>query len=291
MNFRTDMAVERRDIYRKAKNKEEIPGITVKEEFYDECNVTHVKVENKEGSDAIGKEIGDYITIDLKKIKNLREDEEVFIVKKTSEYLKYLLDKNGLEKGDILVVGLGNLFSTPDSLGNKVLQNIEITRHIKMYLPDMIDQNVRVVSGITPGVLGTTGIETFEIVSSITEKIKPAAVIVIDSLCSKSIDRLNKSIQLSDTGIIPGSGVGNSRMELSKKTLKVPVIAIGVPTVVDAATIIIDAMNEFEVSFDEDDIVNKMNLNNFNFIVTPKEIDELIDSMSSIVSDVINEIV
>ena len=141
---------------------------------------------------AFGKEIGDYITIDLKKIKNLREDEEVFIVKKTSEYLKYLLDKNGLEKGDILVVGLGNLFSTPDSLGNKVLQNIEITRHIKMYLPDMIDQNVRVVSGITPGVLGTTGIETFEIVSSITEKIKPAAVIVIDSLCSKSIDRLNK---------------------------------------------------------------------------------------------------
>ena len=90
MNFRTDMAVERRDIYRKAKNKDEIPGISVKEEFYDECNVTHVKVENKDGSDAIGKEIGDYITIDLKRIKNLRENEEVFIVKKTSEYLKYL---------------------------------------------------------------------------------------------------------------------------------------------------------------------------------------------------------
>ena len=291
MDFRTDMAVERHDIYRKAKNKKEIPGISVKEESFDICNVTHVKVIDEEGMDAIGKEIGDYITIDLKKIKNLREDENVFIVKKTSEYLKYLLKKNNLEKGDILVVGLGNLFSTPDSLGNKVLQNIEITRHVKMYLPDMIDKNVRVVSGITPGVLGTTGIETFEIVSSITEKIKPAAIIVIDSLCSKSIDRLNKSIQLSDTGIIPGSGVGNSRMELSKNTLNIPVIAIGVPTVVDAATIIIDAMTEFDVSFDENDIINKMNLNNFNFIVTPKEIDELIDNMSSIVSDVINEIV
>lgn len=291
MDFRTDMAVERHDIYRKAKNKKEVNGIDFEEKNFDECNVTHVKVLNKEGALAIGKEIGDYITIDLKKIKNLTEDEEMFIVKKTSEYLKYLLNKNGLEKGDILVVGLGNLSSTPDSLGNKVLQNIEITRHIKMYLPDMIDKNVRVVSGITPGVLGTTGIETFEIVSSIVAKIKPAAIIVIDSLCSKSIDRLNKSIQLSDTGLIPGSGVGNSRMELSKNTLNIPVIAIGVPTVVDAATIIIDAMTECDVNFDENEIINKMNLNNFNFIVTPKEIDELIDNMSSIVSDVINEII
>ena len=291
MDFRTDMAVERHDIYRKAKNKKEINGIDCEEKCFEECNITHVKVLNNEGALAIGKEIGDYITIDLKKIKNLTEDEENFIIKKTSEYLKYLLNKNGLENGDILVVGLGNLSSTPDSLGNKVLQNIEITRHIKMYLPDMIDKNVRVVSGITPGVLGTTGIETFEIVSSIVDKIKPAAIIVIDSLCSKSIDRLNKSIQLSDTGLIPGSGVGNSRMELSKNTLNIPVIAIGVPTVVDAATIIIDAMTECDVDFDENEIINKMNLNNFNFIVTPKEIDELIDNMSSIVSDVINEII
>ena len=155
----------------------------------------------------------------------------------------------------------------------------------------MIDKDVRVVSGITPGVLGTTGIETFEIVSSITEKIKPSAIIVIDSLCSKSIQRLNKSIQLSDTGIVPGSGVGNSRVELSKNTLNIPVIAIGIPTVVDAATIIIDALNKLNVEFDENEIVNNMNLNNFNFIVTPKEIDELIDNMSGIVSEVINEIV
>ena len=291
MNFRTDMAVERHDIYKKAKKKEEIPGISVKEEKFDCLSITHVEVIDEEGKDAIGKEIGDYITVDLKKIKNLDEKEEMFIVKKTSEYLKYLLNKNGLEKGDILVVGLGNLFSTPDSLGSKVLRNIEITRHIKMYLPDMIDKNVRVVSGITPGVLGTTGIETFEIVSGITEKIKPKAIIVIDSLCSKSIERLNKSIQISDTGIIPGSGVGNSRMELSKNTLNIPVIAIGVPTVVDAATIIIEAMNGLEITFDENSVIDNMDLNNFNFIVTPKEIDELIDNMSSIISDVINEIV
>ena len=291
MNFRTDMAIERRDIYKKAKNKDDIPGIDVKEENFDNCRVTHVKVLNEEGKNAIGKDIGDYITIDLNKIKNLNEDEEKFIIKKSAEYLKYLLDKNDLSKKDILVVGLGNLYSVPDSLGSKVLQNIEITRHIKMYLPDMIDKDVRVVSGITPGVLGTTGIETFEIVSSITEKIKPSAIIVIDSLCSKSIQRLNKSIQLSDTGIVPGSGVGNSRVELSKNTLNIPVIAIGIPTVVDAATIIIDALNKLNVEFDENEIVNNMNLNNFNFIVTPKEIDELIDNMSGIVSDVINEIV
>lgn len=289
MDFRTDMAVERRDIYRKAKNKEEIPGIDVIEENYDGFNVTHVKITSKEGEDAIGKTMGDYITIDLKKIKNLDEESEKNIIDKTSEYLKYLLEKNNLNNGDILVVGLGNLFSTPDSLGNKVVQNIEITRHIKMYFPDMTDKNLRVVSGITPGVLGTTGIETFEVVSSIVEKINPSGVIVIDSLCSKSIDRLNKSIQLSDTGIIPGSGVGNSRMELSKNTLKIPVIVIGVPTVVDAASLVIDTINNLKIdSLDEDIFIQKMNVNNFNFVVTPKEIDELVEITSGILSDAIN---
>ncbi len=138
------------------------------------------------------------------------------------------------------------------------------------------------------GVLGTTGIETIEIVRGIVDNIKPKLVIAIDSLCSKNIDRINKSIQISDTGIIPGGGVGNRQEELSKETLGVPVIGVGIPTVLDAATIVIDTLKVCEVDISEDVIVNKMMLNDFNFIVTPKEIDSLIENMTIIVSEGIN---
>lgn len=136
--------------------------------------------------------------------------------------------------------------------------------------------------------LGTTGIETIEIVRGIVDNIKPKLVIAIDSLCSKNIDRINKSIQISDTGIIPGGGVGNRQEELSKETLGVPVIGVGIPTVLDAATIVIDTLKVCEVDISEDVIVNKMMLNDFNFIVTPKEIDSLIENMTIIVSEGIN---
>lgn len=136
--------------------------------------------------------------------------------------------------------------------------------------------------------MGTTGIETIEIVRGIVDNIKPKLVIAIDSLCSKNIDRINKSIQISDTGIIPGGGVGNRQEELSEKTLGIPVIGVGIPTVLDAATIVIDTLNVCDIEVSQDEIVNKMMLNNFNFIVTPKEIDSLIDNMTSIVSEGIN---
>ena len=136
--------------------------------------------------------------------------------------------------------------------------------------------------------LGTTGIETIEIVRGIVDNIKPKLVIAIDSLCSKNIDRINKSIQISDTGIVPGGGVGNRQEELSKESLGIPVIGVGIPTVLDAATIVIDTLNACDIEVSQDEIVNKMMLNNFNFIVTPKEIDSLIDNMSTIVSEGIN---
>lgn len=138
------------------------------------------------------------------------------------------------------------------------------------------------------GVLGTTGIETIEVVKGIVDNAKPKLVIAIDSLCSKNIDRINKSIQISDTGIIPGGGVGNRQEELSEKTLGIPVIGLGIPTVLDAATIVIDTLDACNIEVSHDEIVNKMMLNNFNFIVTPKEIDSLIDNMTSIVSEGIN---
>ena len=141
------------------------------------------------------------------------------------------------------------------------------------------------------GVLGTTGIETVEIVKGILDNVKPKLVIAIDSLCSKNISRINKSIQISDTGIIPGGGVGNAREELSKETLKVPVIGIGIPTVLDAATIVIDTLDACKIEVSENKLVNEMKLNNFNFIVTPKEIDSLVDGMAAIVSEGINKAV
>ena len=153
-----------------------------------------------------------------------------------------------------------------------------------MQLIKILDLLVRLYHGV----LGTTGIETIEIVRGIVDNIKPKLVIAIDSLCSKNIDRINKSIQISDTGIIPGGGVGNRQEELSKETLGVPVIGVGIPTVLDAATIVIDTLKVCEVDISEDVIVNKMMLNDFNFIVTPKEIDSLIENMTIIVSEGIN---
>ncbi len=287
--FRTDMAVERRDLYRNAnKVEDEIKGIECEEEKLEDITVTRVKITNKEGEKALDRKMGNYITIDVKKIHNITTEKEQKIIDTFSDELTAIIDKHVEKNDEILIVGLGNLYATPDSLGSKVVQNIEITRHIKIYLPNAIDRNTRSVSAITPGVLGTTGIETVEIVKGIVDNIKPKLVIAIDSLCSKNIDRINKSIQISDTGIIPGGGVGNKQAELSLETLGIPVIGVGVPTVLDAATIVIDTLNSCEIDISENEVVNKMKLNNFNFIVTPKEIDTLIESMTNIVSEGIN---
>lgn len=290
MFFRTDMAVERRDLYKSAnKIEDEINGIECEEEKIEDIAITRVKITTKEGEEALQKPIGNYITIDTKKIHNISEEKENKIIEVFSKELLSLVNKHVKNNEEILIVGLGNLYATPDSLGSKVVENVEITRHVKLYLPNAIDENVRSVSAFTPGVLGITGLETLEVVKGIVDNIKPKLVIAIDSLCSKNIDRINKSIQICDTGIVPGGGVGNRREELSQDTLGVPVVAVGVPTVLDAATIVLEALNVCEVKYSEDDIITKMKLNNFNFIVTPKEIDELIDNMSVIVSEGINQ--
>ena len=234
MDFRTDMAVERRDIYKKAKKLEEIPGIECdNEEKSPKIKVTRVKITNEEGEKAIGKKKGNYITIDINKI-NLSTDEELEQISNVfSEELRKVVETHVSKQDEMLVVGLGNLYSTPDALGSKVVKDIEVTRHIKKYLPQYIDENERAISAISPGVLGTTGIETAEIIKGIVQNVKPKILLAIDSLASKSIERISSSIQISDTGIVPGAGVGNTRQELTKETIGIPVVAIGVPTVVD----------------------------------------------------------
>ena len=159
--------------------------------------------------------------------------------------LKELIEKHISKEDGILIVGLGNKEVTPDALGPKVVQDIDITRHLLTYAPEILKEGTRPVCAVSPGVLGTTGIETLEIIKGIVDNVKPKMLIVIDSLASKSIERISSTIQIADTGIVPGAGVGNKRKELSASTLGIPVIAIGVPMVVDLATITDDCLNLF----------------------------------------------
>ena len=305
-NFRTDLASERRDIYQRANKLEEIEGIeTTKEEISENIKVERVQITNKNGEQAIGKPIGNYITIDVKKLKIATEEE----IQKASEVvtseLKSLIDKHVQKQEEILVVGLGNVYVTPDSLGPKVINEIDVTRHLINYLPQYVEEGTRPVCAVAPGVLGTTGIETMEILKGIVDNTKPKLVIVIDALASRSIDRISSTIQISDTGIVPGAGVGNTRKEISQETLGIPVIAIGIPTVVDLATIVSDGIDIFIGKLQEDaksnDNLNKLreednyeevkealNVGDYNMIVTPKEIDDLIENMKDIVARGIN---
>lgn len=304
MFFRTDLALERRDIYRKANNLEdEIPGIKYNVENIGKTKITRVEITSKEGEEALNKKIGNYITIDVNKINNLLEEENQKIIELLSNEIEKIVDKHIGKSEDILVVGLGNLYSTPDSLGSKVVKKIEITRHIKKYMPQYIDKNARAISAVAPGVLGMTGIETWEFLKGIVDNVKPKLILAIDSLCSRSVNRISKSIQLSDTGIVPGGGVGNARIELTKESLGIPVIALGIPTCVDVATITEDGLNLWIDKLEKKENIDTKILeenNNYesikeallpsdlNFIVTPKEIDELIENMTEIVSAGIN---
>ena len=227
-NFRTDLALERRDLYNKAHNVEnDIDGIETEEEQIDNnIKVSRVKVTNQSGEQAIGKPVGTYITIDFKNLKIATDDEIQKASEEVTKELKQLLDNHINSKDSILVVGLGNIYVTPDALGPKVINEIDITRHLLEYMPEALDKDTREISAVSPGVLGTTGIETLEILKGIVDNVKPKLVIVIDALASRSIERISSSIQLADTGIVPGAGVGNTRKELTQSTLGVPVIAM-----------------------------------------------------------------
>lgn len=306
-NFRTDLASERRDIFKKANSIEnEINGIeSEKEELSENISVERVKITNEEGQNAIGKPIGNYITMDIKQLR-IAQDEDI---EKSSEILsnelKKIIDSHIDKQGEILVVGLGNIYVTPDALGPKVINEIEVTRHIINYLPQYVEEGTRMVSAISPGVLGTTGIETLEILKGIVDNTHPKLVIVIDALASRSIERISSTIQVSDTGIVPGAGVGNTRAELSEKTLGIPVVAIGIPTVVETAVLVNDCLDLFITKLQEEaksnEYLNQLKEQDnyetikealipkeYNLIVTPKEIDDLIENMSEVVAKGIN---
>ncbi len=302
INFKTDMADERVDVYKRFHNLSSIDGVKVSTEKENDISTTVVEILNENGSQALQKDIGKYITIELKDVKYLDEHQRKNIIDILVEQIKALIGTDNSKS--ILVVGLGNSQATPDSLGPKVVENLDITRHLLNFAKDFMDPDTRSVSGISPGVLGTTGIETSEIVNSVVSSVKPDIIIAIDSLASSSFKRVGNTIQLSNTGITPGSGVRNKREGLNEKTLNVPVIAIGVPTVVDIATITNETLdkvienNEFikNIEFTNSNLSDRENrqifisntLDTENYIVTPKEVDELIEIMSDIISSGIN---
>ena len=286
IKYNTDMADERVDEYKVINNMSRIDGIEITEEKYDEFKITQVNVLNQNGADAIDKKIGKYITFEMDNVKYLDNKNKVIL--KLNEYLKELINTNE----PVMVVGLGNLYVTPDALGSKVVNSIEVTRHILKLAKEMIDSNTREVSAICPGVMGNTGIQTSEIISSVSNIVKPKYIIVIDSLMSKSIKRVGASIQLSNTGITPGSGITGVNSAIDKESTGATVISLGVPMVVDMATITNDALNKIENATDErNERYQKIAqiLDTENYIVTPKDIDELIEIMSDIISQSINE--
>ena len=306
-NFRTDMAVERNEIYKKQNSLAEgIDGIENANEIIKDIEISKVKITNENGANALGKPVGNYITLDVKEIKNADEDRIEEIAEIMADELRTVIGEHVSDIADILVVGLGNRYVTPDALGPKVVPEIEVTRHILEYMPKIMPEDTRPVSAISPGVLGITGIETMEILKGIVQNIKPKMLIVIDALATRKLERISSSIQIADTGIVPGAGVNNARKEISINTLGIPVIAIGIPTVVDLATITNECidifienlqqkamsnstLNELKEKDNYEEIKEALIPKDYNMIVTPKEIDKLIDNMSEIVARGINK--
>ncbi|WP_209123036.1 GPR endopeptidase [Alkalihalobacillus sp. BA299] len=249
-NVRTDLAVEAHEILqeeeqKKAPTKERrtIEGVIVKEREEDGIKITRVEITDQ-GAERIGKKAGRYLTFETHGIRQkdtaLQEKVESVFAREFNLFLKEL---NITNEASCLVVGLGNWNVTPDALGPIAVENLLITKHLFALAPEQVDDGFRPVSAIAPGVMGLTGIETSDIIHGVIEKTKPDFVIAIDALASRSIERVNTTIQVSDTGIHPGSGVGNKRKELSQETLGIPVIAVGIPTVVDAVSITSDTID------------------------------------------------
>ena len=234
-NIRTDLAVEARELSRReAKNATEIDGVISDVRTEDGITVTNIEITNENGSKALGKAIGNYITIES---PNLKYSIDIYerVCTLISEEIRKMADI----KSDSLtfVVGLGNRDITPDALGTEVVSRLLVTHHIKQNMKDFFDDNISGVCALIPGVLGTTGIETAEIIKAVSEKVKPNLIIAVDAMAAADIRRVSTTVQISDTGIQPGSGVGNNRECLNEETIGAKVIAIGVPTVIDAATI------------------------------------------------------
>ena len=312
-SIRTDLALEEKERFES--DNVEVQGVVVEEEFDEEreIRISRVRIETEKGAKVMGKPVGTYLTVEAPNLGVPDEGYHREISEELSGYIKELIEKLGLlDKEDlsVLIVGLGNRQVTPDALGPYVVENLCVTRHIVKeygkYAMGM--EHANLVSAIIPGVMGQTGMETVEIVKGVVDETSPDLVIAIDALAARNSRRLNRTVQIADTGIHPGSGVGNHRNGLTKESLGVPVIGIGVPTVVDAATIVNDTMenliNALETSemlkgvgdvlrtysaAEKYELVKELISPHLNgMFMTPKDVDEMVKQISYTISEGLN---
>ena len=275
---RTDLAVEATQLWQEqAGETTQLRGVQARDSVREGYKVTTVRILDESGAQALGKPVGTYITVELDGL--LRREEDAFprAARALAAELRGLLD---LKEGDaVLVAGLGNRAITPDGIGPKAADYTLVTRHLVEQVPEQFGA-FRPVSALAAGVLGTTGMASGELISAVVEKTRPACVLAVDALASRSLRRVGRTVQLSDTGIVPGSGVGNHRMALNRETLGVPVIAIGVPTVVDAATLACDLLSE---AGREDLDPAALSGAGENLIVTPREVDTQVGDLAKVI--------
>lgn len=299
MGITLDLALEANQLLR-GKANIEVAGVREQVLNYDNSTVTIIDIIDERGSQALGKPIGRYLTIESPSLTweqgILEEINQIFSI-----HFKPLIPKD--KNKSILIVGLGNDHATPDALGPAVIDNILATRHILLYAPEAIDKNMRSVCTLAPGVLGSNGIETAEIIRGVAAHVKPCCIIAIDALSATSVSRIGSTIQITNTGISPGSGIGNRRADISAKTMGVPVIAIGVPTVVHSAVIVNEAIRILQKNWAEQNFLNQEEIEAIlspqcmqsvahellmpfagNLVVTPKEIDEMIHNIARLIA-------
>ena len=309
-SIRTDLALEEKERFES--DHVEIVGVILEEE-YDEANeirLTTVQIETEKGAKAMGKPVGSYITIEAPRMAEPDEDYHREVSARLRDSVEEMVRKK--KAANVLVVGLGNRQVTPDALGPYVVDHLLITRHvIREYGRYASGQeNACMVSAIVPGVMGQTGIETVEIIRGVVAETKPELLVVIDALAARNSKRLNRTIQITDTGISPGSGVGNHRNAINEKTVGIPVIAIGVPTVVDAATIVGDTMDNLLQALEQSDtlkttaqriksytaaekyeLIKELIAPHLNgMYVTPKDIDDTVKRISYTISEALNQL-
>lgn len=292
---RTDLAIEVKESF--PKDHVEIPGVSLQENYdkLKKIKVTSVQIMNHIGARQMKKPIGTYTTIDFEERFMFEQKDYMDAVgKRLQKELAAILPHKIKKDATILVTGLGNRFATPDALGPYVLEQIEVNRHLSVQYVGMELQKGMKICGMIPGVLGQTGMESSEILKGVIENVHPDCMLVIDSLATRSIKRLCTTIQLTDTGISPGAGIGNNRSEINQNTMNIPVIAIGVPTVVEAGTIVYDTLEAAlqkegystkEIALFFDRIHDKMG---DSFFVTPKDIDEKIKTVGDMIANSIN---
>ena len=305
-NIHTDLAIESKELYSE-KNNVEVEGVSVDVVEMENYSITRVEVLNQMGMERLNKPIGKYITVDVPALNKADEDLKDDVSKALAkEILNFKLNR---PDSKILIIGLGNWNISPDALGPKVVDKVLVTRQYFVNYDKTSDETMANVAAMSPGVMGMTGIESMDIIKGIVDKIKPDLLIAVDALASRKMDRISKTIQISDTGISPGSGVGNKKMPLNKESLGIPVLSIGIPTVVNAATIVNDSLDlilstlketaekgqEFYGLLDDLSQEDKYSLieevlNPYmaNTIVTPKDIDVVIDDLSIIIANGLN---